>query len=272
MRPPEMRFEMFAAASRTDADRDARWAAAVAAVATTCPELVGAPGDVLRDARVLRIAFGAIDVFVFPASFAALFDGMAVPIWGWRLSDEDAPLDAWTEVEEVEGSGDADDGWQMEPTVIVEFVLHRGRLAAAFPAGTPGPERFDDHAASSVIDALVGALGRRMIRHVARHGTPDTAEVDGLERQLLAAFGDGPRVAAVGPLGPNPGTRSLGPREAGPRDAGPRDAGPRDAGPRDAGPRDAGPRDAGRSLGPRGAPNAGDGERGPRCPDGAASP
>lgn len=203
MRPPELLTDVLVSAPRTDADREARWAAAVDAVATVYPNLVGAGGAAVDDARILRIAFEAIDIFVFHASFRALFDIGDRAIWSWRLDRGDAPCDAWLEVEEVEGSRDAGDGWQQDPEVLFEFVLHAVRLAAAFPGAGPG--RFDDREAGSALEAVVGALGRRVLRLAACHGTFTPDETDAAERLLVEAFGDGPRVPTPPPLRPDAG-------------------------------------------------------------------
>ena len=197
MRPPEFLADMIESAPTSDAEREARWAAAVGAVATVYPALLGAGGAAVDDARMLRVAFEAIDVFVFHASFRALFDYGDRALWSWRLDRGDTPCDAWLEEDEVEGSRDLGDGWQQDPEIVFEFVVHALRLAAAFPTGGPG--RFDDHDERSALEAVVGAVGRRMLRLAARHGTFEPAEVDPAERLLVTAFGGGPGVVDAGP-------------------------------------------------------------------------
>ncbi len=203
MRPPELLIDMLESAPTSDVDREARWAAAVEAVARVYPALLKDGGAAVQDARILRIAFEAIDVFVFHASFRALFDFGDRAVWCWGLDRSDAPCDAWLESDEIEGSRELGDGWQQSPEIVFEFVVNATRLATAFPTGGPG--RFDDRDAGSLLEAIVGAIGRRMLRLAACHGTSHDAEADAAERLLIQHFGDGPRVAAPGPLRPGAG-------------------------------------------------------------------
>ncbi|MFO0931448.1 MAG: hypothetical protein U1E39_01925 [Planctomycetota bacterium] len=200
MRPPVLLSDLFLSAPQSPAHRDARWAAVVRALAEVYPELVGAPGELFDDARMLRVAFDLVDALVFHASFRALWDMGDRALWAWRLEQGDAPCDAWIEEEEVEDSREAGNGWQQAPEILYEFVLHGPRLAEAFPTrtdgggvgGAPTTGRFDDDDSPSVLVAVVRALGRRMVRLAARHGSDGDREADAAERLLLEAFGRGP--------------------------------------------------------------------------------
>ena len=200
MRPPELLFDMLLSAPTLPSQREARWAAVVRALADVYPELVGAPGELFDDARMLRVAFDLVDALVFHASFRALWDVGDRAMWAWRLEQGDAPCDAWLEEEEVEDSREAGNGWQQAPEIVYEFVLHGPRLAEAFPArtdgegvgGAPTTGRFDDDDSPSVLVAVVRALGRRMVRLAARHGSDSDREADAAERLLVEAFGQGP--------------------------------------------------------------------------------
>lgn len=200
MRPPVLLSDIFLSAPASPSQREARWAAVVRALAEVYPELVGAPGELFDDARMLRVAFDLVDALVFHASFRALWDMGDRALWAWRLEQGDAPCDAWLEEEEVEDSREAGNGWQQAPEIVYEFVLHGPRLAEAFPtrtdgAGVGGPPtsgRFDDDDSPSVLVAVVRALGRRMVRLAARHGSDGDREADVAERLLIEAFGRGP--------------------------------------------------------------------------------
>ncbi|MBL9085890.1 MAG: hypothetical protein JNM10_01995 [Planctomycetia bacterium] len=218
MRPPEMLADMLLSAPTSPSRREARWASVVRALAEVYPELAGAPGELFDDARMLRVAFDLVDALVFHASFRALWDVGDRPLWAWRLETGDAPCDAWLEEEEVEDSRDAGDDWQQAPEIVYEFVLHGPRLAEAFPGRTDGAGaggalptgRFDDEDSPSVLVAVVRALGRRMVRLAARHGSYDDREADTAERLLVEAFGQGPTTDPLRPPAPprsgTPGT------------------------------------------------------------------
>lgn len=212
MRPTEPLFDMLLSAPTLPSQREARWAAVVRALAEVYPDLVSAPGEMFDDARMLRVAFDLIDALVFHASFRALWDVGDRPMWAWRLEQGDAPCDAWLEEEEVEDSREAGNGWQQAPEIVYEFVLHGPRLAEAFPTrtdgegvgGTPTTGRFDDDDSPSVLVAVVRALGQRMVRLAARHGSDGDREADAAERLLIEAFGRGPTTDPLRPPPPPP--------------------------------------------------------------------
>jgi hypothetical protein len=190
--------ELFDAGPHSPAAAAERWRAASAAVASVCPELVGANGAALEEARVLRIAFTAIDLFVFRTSFMALFTLCGGTYWAWRLDCGDGPLDAWVE-DSPWSETVLEDGFTFtRHETLYEFVLNRRRLAEAHPTGGGPPGRFDDHDADTVIDAVVGALGRRMLRLAAVETAASRREIDETAARLLRVFGTGPPPVARG--------------------------------------------------------------------------
>lgn len=190
MRELDPLADLLDSAPISDVERASRWSAAVEAVRSLWP---GPDGMVPPEPRTLRIVFLAIELWVFRAGFLALLDTGPHTLWGWRLGGGENPCDAWFEADEVEGSWDAGNGWIQEPEIGIEVVVHGERFEAACrsPAGD-GSIRFDDHEAASPAAALVGALGRRMLRIAAWRSADGPGEVDAAEERLRTAFGSGP--------------------------------------------------------------------------------
>ncbi len=182
--------DLLDSAPTSEAERATRWSAAVEVVRSLWP---GTDDRAPPEARTLRIAFLAIELWVFRAGFLALFEAGPHALWGWRLGRGESPCDAWFEADEVEGSTEAGNGWFQEPEIGIELVVHGERFEAACRSRAgDGVVRFDDHEAASPAAALVGALGRRMLRIAAWRSAEEAGEVDAAERRLRAAFGSGP--------------------------------------------------------------------------------
>jgi len=205
MKPATCLVELFEVPPTSDAEREARWAQAVDAVHRVRPALAIGGGPALHRWD-LRLAFTAIDLFVLQGRYRAVFDYTDDIYWSWCLSSTDGPCDAWSLVEPDEEDVLVD-GWVMtRRSTLVEFVVHAARLDAVFPphsgptSSTPAPAIFDDHPARDVVEAIVGAIGRRMMRFAATFSTGSSEEAAEQERLLLTTFGEGPgqtRIAAT---------------------------------------------------------------------------
>ena len=197
MKPATCLEELFERPPTSDIERKARWAGAVEAVHRVRPMLATGGGPALHPGD-LRLAFTAIDLFVLQGRYRAVFEYTDDIYWAWRIVIMDGPCDAWSLV------GPRDEELLVDGTVmarrstLVEFVVHGARLDAVFPpysgatSSLPAPAIFDDHPARDVVEAVVGAIGRRMMRFAATFSTSSSEEAAEQERLLLTTFGAGP--------------------------------------------------------------------------------
>lgn len=204
MEPAICLEELFESPPTSYAEREARWAAAVEAVRRVQPALSpgGGPAVLPQD---LRRAFEAFDLFVFQGMYRGVFENSDTVYWAWVCASTESPCDAWHLVEEDEEDVLFDGLVWKKVSMLMEIHLHRDRLMALFPADAPTvepgapPRIFDDHPARDVVEAIVGAVGRRMMRFAAVYSTGSPEEAEEQEQLLLSTFGSGPGACAADP-------------------------------------------------------------------------